>query len=219
MEKIRSIIKEIVEELIKEATPGNHWQLRIDTRLKSPLTEPPFPFHHVENKLKELEKIDFEGQKNIAVNIYSSKEIYTAMGDGKEKHSRGNTVWGVIRGNELDTLLFDFPEYKIQNTQYTFKLDRILDFVRQKGPQANGKYFITDKDLENGLKTQEKVELKKQFDLPVVELTNGRWYIDSDNERLIYFKNTKKSMSFDEAFDQLPETDLAKLTSAAHWEA
>lgn len=216
-DSIRKIVKNIINEIVQEAVPGKHWQLRIDTRLKSPKTEPNFPFHHVDDKLKFLEKISFEGQKNIALRIYTSKQIYTAHGDGKERPSKGNTVWAVIRGNELDTLLFDSPDYQVQNTQYTFTIEQLINFARHKGPDENGIYWISDKDIEKGLAIPAKTELKKQLDLPVVELKTGLWYIDADNEKLIYLKNTKKTMSFDEAFEQLPEEDLAKVTDHSYW--
>ena len=108
--------------------------------------------------------------------------------------SNGNVIYAIVRGNEIKTVYW--AKSYIPQTAKKMRVDNVVQNISPK--KAN----------KPGPGQRKKVEL----DLPTVELANKIWYIDEPNEQIIYSKNTKKTLSFDD----LDEAALEKVIDAAY---
>jgi len=151
-----------------------------------------------------LRKVNFPGQSNVAVNIFKSGTHFKAYVSDKDIPTEGNNIWVIVRGNELENVVFTRDGGIPQNTQYQTNIAKIRRMVDEKGS-----YDLTYADLD-GKSTQPKETRKRggEMDLPVVIIAGKPWYADEKRELFFYTKNVNKVMSFDDAFSTLSEPEL-----------
>ncbi len=99
-------------DLLLEAIKKLHFNDRVYDRLTGPYTtfseENPEIKKVVMNNIMTLSNINFLDQDNIRVVVYSSAKpyLYAQNKDGKSEKSEGNFIWVIIRGNDMETVLF-----------------------------------------------------------------------------------------------------------------
>ena len=141
------------------------------------------------NNLELLKKINFPGQDNIAVEIFSSlKQHYYKKPVGYDyEQSKGNKIWVIIRGNDLETIIFS--NSKPQNTQIYLSIDRLKNYINNV---KNGDFNLTEEDLiklqsPNLLNPTFKPK-KKLENIHIVNINGVKHIIDTEKE-MIYQKN------------------------------
>ena len=122
MHKLRLIIREIFknefnaeigsEINLLEAVKTGHFIKRVDDRLESDDTT----FVKEEGRIKQiiydaidfLAKVNFPGQDNIAIRLFKSPNYYKyyRQVNGKIERSQGNRIWVIVKGNDLETIVF-----------------------------------------------------------------------------------------------------------------
>lgn len=193
---IRKLIREVIDSIF-ETRSGTayekHFNDRVFDRLESEYTN----FTNESSSIKQsvfdsidfLKKLNFPRQDNIGILILKGpkKYVYHKIVDGKIEHSEGNYVWVIVRGNDLETVVFGSSDYIPKNVQIKFTIDKIRDYViNEKG----GDFNLTEKDLN---KMQLKKVVQKQVDKPkenIVTIDGVKWIVD-DKEEKIYKKNNK----------------------------
>lgn len=200
MEGLRSIIRSV----IMEARALPHFKDRVRERLYDPeRITPAFNTKYVDEALRLLEKVNFPGQSNVAVNIFRSGVVYTAFVSDKNVPTKGNNIWVIVRGNELENVVFTNDNSVPQNTQYQMTIGRIQSIVNSRNS-----YDLTYEDLENRPRPLATRKRGPEIDLPTVMIKGQKWYADSENDRFIFVKNVNKVLTFDDAFKVLPEEEL-----------
>jgi len=211
MEELRKIIQEILQETFK----SDHYKERVVQRFKSyKYTEPQFDFSTIEKQLEFIsDKINFKPKESFGVFIKSFDPTYYISKDPITKNiSEGTDVWVLIRNNEIQTAMF---RKKTQRTKSISNIKFITSYKRLVKLYNEGVTEISGLSLQvKSTGSRKKIDL----DLPIVTLQGRKWYIDESNEQIIYTKNTKKTISFDKAFDVYPEQEVKKLYDPTSWE-
>ena len=206
MDSLRAIIRNV---LLAEAKLLPHFVDRVKERLYDPeRITPAFNTKNVDEALSLLEKVNFPGQSNVAVNIFRSGTVYTAYVSDKAVPTKGNNIWVIVRGNELENVVFTSDNAVPQNTQYQMTIGRIRSIVNSRGS-----YDLSYEDLENRTRMTATRKRGLEMDLPMVTIRGQKWYADTSNQRFIYAKNINKVLTFDDAFNTLPEEELDSILS------
>ncbi len=207
MEKIRFEIRKIILESFSK----RHFLDRVYDRLESDNTN--FKNDIEDNKKKVynginfIEKIDFPGQDNIGILLFKSpkKYVYHKELDNKTEHSEGNCVWIVVRGNDLETIVFGDNGYRPKNTDIHLTLDNLAHYVQT---QKLGDTYLTEKDLrklQSGLKQTVQEPQKINTDTQVINIDGTKYVVDKKSEQIYQKNNPKKINSIWDIFDSLPE--------------
>ncbi len=200
MKELRKIIRNAILE-VKELP---HFKERIRERLYNPENiQPALDPRLFEPALDLVRKVNFPGQANVGINIYRSGVTYRAYVSDKSTPTEGNNIWVIVRGNELENVIFTRDNGVPQNTQFQLTASKLNSIVRERG------YDLTYADLDG--KTLQPKDTRKRgpdIDLPIVTIRGQKWYVDSDGSKFIYAKNINKVMTFDDAFNTLPEDEL-----------
>jgi len=206
---IREEIRNVLKEILNEANPSIHFKDRVHGRLSSTLyTKPSFNYSDIEKEVELVKKINFNPEKSFAISIKSFPTTFVSKDPETGNPSVGNEIWAVVRGNEITTIFFRNSSQRaipVDNVDYSIKINTLYKYYNdnEKNPDGTVDFKLKSKPKGKGRK---KVEL----DLPMVELKGAKWYIDEVNEELIYAKNTKKRLSFDD----LQEDVLEKVINA-----
>lgn len=210
---IRKEIKSILMEVISEAVPSIHFNYRVYSRLTSSLyTRPSFDFADIEDQIELIKKTNFSKEASFAIQLKSFPETYISKDPDTGKPSIGNEIWAVVRDNVITTIFFRNSSQRntpVSNVDNTIMLKTLVKNynIENKNPDGTVDFKIGDKSHKQGKGQRKKVE----FDMPFVEINGKKWYIDESNEELIYAKNIKKKLSFDD----LKEEVLEKVIDAA----
>lgn len=202
-------LTEILNEAIKKA----HFNERVYDRLTGPYTtftdEKPEIKNAVLNNIMLLSNINFLDQDNIGVIIYSSSKPYTYAQnkDGKFEKSEGNFIWVIIRGNDMETVLFAPNGHKPQNTQIQIKIEQLLNYIRDV---KNGNTNITSNDLKR-IVNPVAVSAPPRETEPVFMINGVKWILTADKELLIKKNNPNDKMSVEDAINVLSDQDAEKL--------
>lgn len=210
--QIRRIIREVLEELI--VIP--HFNHRVKDRLTNPLAsfseEKQSIQDYVKKKIKELKEIDFPGQDNIAVKIYQSKAIYKYKAISDHSEGSGNTIWAIIRGNDLDTLLLNMGTNP-KNTQIQIPVETLLKYIDEvKGGDKN----LTDKDIRrirSGDLSPHK-EIEQEPKEPIFVIDGVKYVYNPEKKVLVQKNNPDKSdkwINLDDAFEMISQKQQEEL--------
>lgn len=219
-------IRSIVRKYLLESIATSHFKERMRDRLVSDYTnfkeEKPEIKRRIYDDIEFLETIQFPGQHNIGVLLGtgSVEYIYHQEVNGATEHSQGRYIWVVLRANELETIVFGNRDYLPRNTQYHLRIERIKEFIEEEN---NGERNLTDKALRKLLSPKQQSTSSSRKvpvgfeNLPVVELLGKEWFVDEKNQQIVYTKNIKKTMSLDDALEQLPEEEAEKIFDTSTW--
>ena len=200
-------IRSLVRSLVLEAFETTHFLDRVKERLHDPTRiSPPLDTPRVDGALDLLKRVDFPRNVSVAVNVFKSKVVYTTFTSDKMEPSRGNSLWAVVRNNDIETVFFRNGDAPPSGTEYQVSIDAVWRVVDEKGV-----YEITQQDLERITRKGKPADARKrgkEMDRPVVTIRGAKWYADVENERFIYGKNVNKILTFDDAFKALPEEEL-----------
>src|ERR1035437_2269709 len=130
-------LRKTIRKSLFEAIKTEHFSEREFDRLASNDTNFKEEKQEVKNKLKSaidfVQKINFPGQDNIGILLMKgpNKYVHDGFVDGKQEHSEGSFIWAIIRGNDMETLVFGDGTYKPKNTQIQLTLDRLKNYILQ----------------------------------------------------------------------------------------
>ena len=198
---IQQEIQNILMEVFNEATPSPHFKDRIHDRLTSTLnTRPKFDYSNVENEIALLKKTNFNPDESFAVQLRTFSTTFISKDPETGRSSIGNEIWAVVRGNSIHTIFFRNAHQKgtpVKGVDNTINFKELYKNYEssEKNPDGTVDFGNKEKKSHRQGKGQRK---KVSLDFPMVELSGGKWYIDEVNEELIYAKNTKKKVSFDD---------------------
>lgn len=205
---IRGEIKGILKEIFSEAAPSIHFGDRIHDRLTSTLhTRPVFDYSEIDKQINIIKNTNFNPEESFAIFLkrfpvtYVSKDPFTGM------PSTGDEVWAVVRGNVITTIFFrkskqgNVPVRDIDNT-----LDIKILFKNFIDGERNPDGTV-DFSMSNSGSARRKGAGRKKlnFNFPIVYLNGSSWYIDQENEKIIFTKNINKEISFDDLKEEYLE--------------
>ncbi len=193
MKSIRKIIRETLEKFFEMYETG-HFKDRTYDRLESEYTTFKDEVEDVKQKVYDainfLRKVNINTQDNIGIILLRGNKKYLYKRDNEEP-SEGQYVWAVVRGNELETIVFGDKNYKPRNTQIHLKIEQLYEYVND-----TGKTELAEKDIRKillGSKSQQKTE---PIEKEVVFMINGvRWIVDKKSEKIL--KKNNQSVSYD----------------------
>ncbi len=157
----------------------------------------------IKNNCKKIENYDFPTKKEYGIKIYSfninndnvdffneedkekSENKNLIFIDNKTK-SFGNEIYAIVRENYITTIYFA-KNYIVQNKE-KLRVDYLIKNISS-----------LDNDGENKKEGSRK---KVEINLPNVIIKGKKWYVDEENELLIYAKNTKKTVDFNELTEE-----------------
>lgn len=211
MEKIRFIIRQILNEAMKT----KHFIERAYDRLKSDKTNFPQEKEEIQkivfNNIDFLSTVNFPGQDNVGILIFkgSNKYIYHNVVDSKVEHSEGSFVWAVVRGNDMETIVFGDFAYKPKNTQIHLNIDRLRQYIEEdKGGDRN----LTEKDLVRLVKPAgpKPVQTEKPEQI-IVNIGGVRWVVDIAKEQLYQKNKPTQTMNIWDALDKMEPAQAEEL--------
>lgn len=204
---IREEIRNILLEVIFESEPSIHYKDRVYGRLTSTLyTRPVFDYSTVKSEIDTVKKINFPEGESYAVMLKSYPVTYVSKDPETGKTSIGNELWLVVRDNIITTIFFR------QSSQKGIKVSNVDNIINVSTLYKH--YKSSEKNPDGTVDYQpSKVGFRKRkrrgvdLDLPVVLIKGKEWFVDEDNEKIIYSKNIKNTKSFEE----LEEEELEKV--------
>jgi len=209
---IREEIRSVLNEIFNEAAPSPHFKDRVFGRLASSLyTKPQFNYDDVKNQIDVIKKVNFNPKQSFAINIRSFPTTFVSRDPKTGKESIGNELWCIIRNNEIATIFFRNSSQKgikVSGIDYTIKFKALQNLYDSSEKNPDGTVDFTISKQRPGKGQRKKVEL----DLPIVELDGSKWYVDEKNEELIYAKNIKKKLSFDDLKEEFFEKVIDAVT-------
>lgn len=163
------------------------------------------------NNIMTLSNINFLDQDNVGVVIYSSAKPYTYAQnkDGKNEKSEGNFIWVIIRGNDMETVLFSPSGHKPQNTQIHLKMDQLVNYIRDV---KKGDMNITSNDLKRMVNPQANAAPAQPKPVEAIFMLNGvKWVLTNDKGFLVKKNNPNDKMSVEDAMNVLPDQEAERL--------
>jgi len=216
---IRDEIRIVLKEIFNEAVPSPHFKERVQGRLASDMyTTPQFNYADVEKQFELIKKVNFQPFEAVAIHVRTFGNTFVSKDPVNGKESIGNELWVVVRGDEISTVFFrnsrqgGTPVFNADSRYkfFTLKFKTLQNYYNSREKNADGSVDLNmdkfTKQSAKGPGSRKKVQL----DLPTVDLEGSMWYIDEKNEELIYAKNIKKKLSFDD----LKEDYLEKVINA-----
>ena len=235
MKKLRLYIRKVLlESFFNEASiePTGHYNHNYINRiLKSvPLTKdfeysdkgiPSFAIRKIEEILEIIQHINFPENESYAIKLVNLGRDFKSLDldnngkkqidkkTGKTKISKGNSVWVLIRDNEIKTIFLRNLEQQdvIPDVQYYIKnpmqLEQFYDSaVKDKNNNVDFSYQKFTQFINNSN--------KKHY--PVIEINGEKWFIDDENKKL--FQKTKKgkiTKEIEDYEDNLPDDVVMKI--------
>ncbi len=210
---IRDEIRDVLNEIFNEASPSPHFKDRVFGRLTSSLyTNPQFNYNDVKNQIEIIKKVNFNPKQSFAISIRSFPTTFVSRDPETGKESIGNEIWTVIRNNEIATIFFRNTSQrgiKVSGVDYTVNFKSLQNIYNSSEKNPDGTVDFEMSNQKPGKGQRKKVEL----DLPIVELEGNSWYIDEEKEELIYAKNIKKKLSFDDLQEEYLEKVINAVTT------
>lgn len=203
-------IRGIIRRVLLEAVATQHFADRVAQRLHNPVwMEPKLDPSRPDHAISLLKRVTFPDKTSIAVNAFRSSVVYSAMVDGRIE--RGNIIWVIINNNVMETVYFRGSTSMPTGVDFHITIDNVWNIIDEKQEDT-----ITREDLERFNLQKKPLDTRKRaqdLGMPTVMMRGHKWYVDVENERFIYAKNTKKTMTFDDAFNVLPEKELDSILS------
>jgi len=211
---VRTEIRSILSELFNEAQPSSHFEDRVHSRLTSSMyTSPDFNYETVRDSLELIKKINFPEDKSFAVKIKKFPVTFRSEDPYSQSVSEGDELWVTIRENLITTIFFrnswqGKKNISIKGIDHMINIKPLNRYYNDVNKNQDGTVDLNVNRLLNpeGSGSRKKIEL----DLPSVELGGAKWFIDEEQEELIYAKNIKNKVKFDE----LKEDVLEKVVNA-----
>ncbi|MDG1949704.1 MAG: hypothetical protein P8J32_02675 [bacterium] len=209
-----------LRKLIREAVRTVHAYERTRERLFNAADiRPAFPssYHDsVMNKIRWVqEHVQFDKAKSYQIHLFNLPSFYQHWERGEsEASSQGDMLYLLVRNNKIVSVFFRRKPQRgklMPQVDYEVNVSMLEDMVEQNG---GNKIPFSKPPAKQGSGSRKKV----QMELPIVVLRGKPWYIDEPNGILIYSKNTKKTISIDDALDTLPEEEAEKLIDSSYWE-
>jgi len=213
---IRDEIRSILKEVFSEAAPTKHYKDRVEGRLKSTeYTRPTFNYNEVENQINILKNTNFDPQESFAIFLKSFPVTYASKDPYDDKISVGDELWAVVRSNEITTIFFRNSSQRnvpVKGVDNTLEIKTLYKNYVEKEKNQDGTvdFSIYSKNQSNRRGPGRK---KIEIDLPIVDIDGSKWYIDQENEKIIFVKNTKKEISFDNLKEEYLEKIIDAVTS------
>lgn len=203
---IRDEIRFILREVFSEAMPSSHFKDRVHTRLTSDLyTEPDFDYSTIQDEINLIKRINFDDKYSFAVHLNTYPVTYVSVDPETKSKSVGNEIWAVVRNNKITTIFFrnSSQEFQVAGTDHKMTIKRLRKYYdsKEKNPDGTVDLKVGEFFHKQGKGSRKKVNL----DLPMVEIGGNKWYVDEENEKLIYAKNIKKSVDFDDLKEEVLE--------------
>jgi hypothetical protein len=203
-------IRSEIRKIIYEAFATKHFKDRVYDRLESEATN--FSYDSQENKKKVydaisfLRQVNFPGQDNIGIMLFKSptKYVYHKELENKTEHSEGNYVWTILRGNDIETIVFGDSSYRPKETQIHLTIQNLMYYIHT---QKLGDTNLTEKDLrklQSGITKQAQPE-KKEPEQPIINIGGTKYVVDKQSEKIYQKNNPKKESNIWDIFDSLPE--------------
>ncbi len=208
---IRKEIRSILQEVFSEAAPTIHFKDRVHDRLTSSLyTKPSFDYSSVEREINILKVTNFDPSDSFAIFLKSFPVTYVSKDPFTGTPSIGDELWAVVRDNEITTIFFRNShqrDTKVSGVNNTLNIKTLVKNYNDSEKNADGTV-----DFEVGGISKKPTSSRKRLslDLPIVDLAGAKWYVDESKEEIIYAKNIKKKLSFDD----LSEDYLEKVINA-----
>jgi hypothetical protein len=212
---IREEIQNILMEVFNEAALSTHFRDRVFDRLTSSLyTRPNFDYSNIEKEIDLIKKINFNPNESFAIQLRTFSNTFISKDPDTGTPSIGNEIWAVVRENTITTIFFRKSTQRgtpVSNIDNTIMFKSLLSFYNsaEKAPDGTVDFEIPENTGHRQGKGQRK---KIELDFPMVEINGNSWYIDEANEELIYAKNIKKKLSFDDLKEDILEKVIDAVT-------
>lgn len=240
MEKrIRLYVRRLLfENFFQEANISSHYLERFNTRIKNAIPKgekydlksnktPNSIINRVIDVVKNIKKINFPVNDSYAIKLLNLNGIYKHLDldkngkiqidkkNGKIKESIGDTIWIIIRENEIKTIFLRNSKQSnnIPDIQYYIKNSlNLSDFYNKMPKDKNGYVNFKMRTFDAFLRNKKN----KQEILPKVNLSNGIWFIDEKNKMLIQKskKGNKVTNIINDYESKLNDDDLMKVWNA-----
>ena len=132
-----------------------------------------------------LSEITFPGQDNIGILLFNKGNKYVyhkVLNNGKIEHSEGKYIWVIIKGNDLETIVFGDSNYKPGTSKFYLDIDILRYYIEEK---KKGDKNLNDKDIKilynkqvNKIIDKKEISKKEEF---VINIGGVNWIIDSKN--------------------------------------
>lgn len=211
---IRNEIRRVLNEVLSEAIPTQHFKVRVSDRLTSgKYTTPVVDYSKIKDKIETLRNTNFTENKSFSVFLYRFSETHSSIDPETDSVSHGNELWAVVRDNEMKTIFFrgahqrDIP---ISDVDHMLNINQLEKNFMEGTKNSDG---TVDFNYNAMLKRNKVGGSRKNVDLdfPRALLGNKEYYVDVENEKIIAVKNIKKTYDFDD----LGEEDLEIVIDAA----
>lgn len=210
--EISNILKEV---FLDEAKPSLHFKDRVYTRLSSQMyTRPNFNYSEIEEQINVIKKINFNPEESFAIQIKTFPTTYTSKDPVNGNASIGNELWAVVRNNVITTIFFRASSQRnepVTNIDNSIKFINLLNFYNTNKKNEDGTVDFEINSLKNKNTKQSSLGNRKkvELDLPMVEIGGAMWFIDEQNEVLIFSKNTNKKIHFNDLKEEYFEKVIA----------
>jgi len=211
---IQQEIRNIIMEVFNEAAPSTHFKDRVHDRLSSTMyTRPKFNYDEIKGAVDLIKRVNFPEYESASIQIKKYPVVYSSKDPETGHVSVGDELWAVVRDNVITTIFFRNSNQLQQDTRtdHQMSISQLKKFYDTADKNADG--TVDFDTLEKKSHRQGKGQRKKvKLDFPTVEIGNAKWYIDEPNEELIYAKNTKKRLSFDDLKEEILEQVIDAVT-------
>ena len=162
-----------------------------------------------------MKRVNFNPEESYAVQLKSFPTTFTSKDPETGSESIGDEIWATIRGNSITTVFFRNSSQKhipVSNIDNTLRFKSLYKYYQSAEKNSDGTIDFVEKSKKH---KQGKGQRKKvSLDFPIVDLgeKGGKWYVDESNEELIYTKNIKKKLSFDDLKEEILEKVIDAVT-------
>lgn len=203
---IRKEINNILNEVFGEAVATIHFDDRIEQRLSSSqYTRPRFDYPSVERQIELIKNINFNPEYSYAIKIKQFPNTFVSIDPETGSKSVGDELWTVIRGNLFTTIFFrnSHQTFDVKDTDYKIDFKQLVSLYQSSQKNEDGTVDFEQKTTQP--RQHGSGRKKVDLDFPMVNLDGSLWYIDEKNEEIIFSKNIKKKISFEELKDEVLE--------------
>jgi len=211
---IKSEVRKILKEVVSEAVPTTHFKDRIYTRLTSDsYTTPEFNYNSVKESIELVKKINFPKDTSFAVKLKKFPITFRSVDPYSQKASEGDELWMTIRENDITTIFFrnSSQQSSISNIDHMININSLKRYYDKVQKNEDGTVDLNVNRLLNPKGSGSRK--RPQLDLPSVDLGGAKWFIDEENEQLIYAKNIKKKVDFDDLKEDVLEKIITAIVS------
>ena len=217
MEKLR--LRLVIRSLMVEAVKTEHFKERIIDRLDSEYStfskEKDIIRKRVFDNIEYLSEVTFPGQENIGIMLFNKGNNYIyhkVLSNGKIEHSEGRYIWIIIKGNDLETVVFGDMNYKPSTSKIYLDMDILKYYIeeKKKGDKNLNEKDISDLYNKKVNKIIDKKEIPKKEE-NVINIGGVNWIIDKENDVMFKKNNPIQKFKIDDVFNSFDEKTQEKL--------